>query len=1290
MAEVTGDLGGQPIQLNNAATEATLKQLLAAMTTIANNTGKDKAAQAKSQKELEAELKKLAAAAKKQEVAQTKNTDATEDNTDAKKKDTQEQKKKLEADKKAIKAQQEYIAELNGLKGAMSGLGSSVASLATGMTGMLSSLANLGDSLSSTAAVFGQIPVVGGVLSSMFGAVAGAAEKTYEAFKKSASVGANFGGSMTEMMDSATSAGLTFDQFSGIIARTGKDLALLGGDSEAGARRLASLGKQIKGTTLAADLNRLGYSTEAINESMVTYAGQLAKTGALKGMSDAQLVAHTGAYLKDLDTLTKLTGQSKKELEDQRAARMNDAQFRKTLSKLDAESQKNLHNLMDSIPKEHQEGMKEIIATGTATSEAGKAALAFLPESSKAMMGLNQQIRNTGKVGAQDQRAISDAYQREATKVSKTGLADNLADYGNAAQQKFYIGLAEAAGRSKSYGQIQDEQQKAAAERAAKEKELKDKQLSPADMEAYKNKIAETSNEFTKFLANSGMLDIMMEAFRTLVDIVELVVVPAFQFVVDHFGTIATVVGVTYAAFLGLKAVILAAQVKLALQTLAAGANTVATTGATVAMGKAGIAASIMSLPFIKITLVVGLLVGAFLLVKKIFTELYNAGWDLGTIFEAIGDSFKSVLLTIQEGFLGLLDKLTFGDANKKIKEAQKGIEVERQALKEKEKARDAQREANKSARAAEKAKEELETVSGRKAARAKEKEAEASDAVSKAKEKETEAAKASTSVPGVNLSSPQAMYDSMVKRQQGGTAGAANPPGATTTAPVTSAATPPPINQDQAKNMELIKAALQKQGITDPKYIAATLGNVMKETGGKSQSENLNYGKTDNTRIRSIFGKRAAGKSDAELDAIKKDPQQMGEMMYGKDTKIGLQMGNNEPGDGFKYRGRGFIQLTGKGNYSAASKAIYGDDRLVVNPDMVNDPAVAADVSAWYMKKGQAGMAKKMGIDTANMTQADANVLATSQIAGTDVRKAGGYLGGEVLSKVNAYAGQMAGIAGTPAQTVATTSLTTPAVDSNLANNYAWSVFSGKQDPSSVPESYRSAVNSILKSPPVHWAQAAGKAPATTTVAGTPSTAQTVATTSLTTPAVDSNLANNYAWSVFSGKQDPSSVPERYRGMVNDILKKPPTHWAQAAGKAPTATALVQSKPLSGVAENMALYGQQAPNFSAVQASMSLPSNIPNTAAVQTAVTPAAAGATTQQAEAARAAAAATDPRRSDRPQTAVAGARQETPESLLASLNTKMDQLIAINRSLKDTNERQLSVQKGIAQSGDLYAAA
>ena len=220
-----------------------------------------------------------------------------------------------------------------------------------------------------------------------------------------------------------------------------------------------------------------------------------------------------------------------------------------------------------------------------------------------------------------------------------------------------------------------------------------------------------------------------------------------------------------------------------------------------------------------------------------------------------------------------------------------------------------------------------------------------------------------------------------------------------------------PPISQDVQKNLDLVKASLQKQGITDPKMIAATIGNVMKETGGKVTEENLNYGKTSNERIRSIFGARASGKTDAELDEIKKDPSKMGEMMYGSTTKIGQQMGNTEPGDGFKYRGRGFVQLTGKNNYAAASKAIYGDDRLVKNPDMVNDPQVAADVSAWFMKRGQGGMAKKLGIDTANMSQEQANQLATSVVAGRAIKRGeGGYLGGEVMAKVDKYAAQYAG----------------------------------------------------------------------------------------------------------------------------------------------------------------------------------------------------------------------------------------------------------------------------------------
>jgi len=205
--------------------------------------------------------------------------------------------------------------------------------------------------------------------------------------------------------------------------------------------------------------------------------------------------------------------------------------------------------------------------------------------------------------------------------------------------------------------------------------------------------------------------------------------------------------------------------------------------------------------------------------------------------------------------------------------------------------------------------------------------------------------------------------------------------------------------------NMQLIEAALKRRGLSDPTYIKSVQANVMKESGGKPIAENLNYGSTSNERIRKIFGSRAARYSDAQLDQIKKSDQMMGELMYGYETDVGRRMGNTQPGDGFLYRGRGFIQLSGKSNYAAASRDIYGDDRLVKNPDLLLDPTVAAESTAWYMQQGRARMAKTLGIGTENLSQEQSDLLATSQIAGGDIRKKGA-IGQEIISKVASYSG--------------------------------------------------------------------------------------------------------------------------------------------------------------------------------------------------------------------------------------------------------------------------------------------
>jgi putative chitinase len=62
-------------------------------------------------------------------------------------------------------------------------------------------------------------------------------------------------------------------------------------------------------------------------------------------------------------------------------------------------------------------------------------------------------------------------------------------------------------------------------------------------------------------------------------------------------------------------------------------------------------------------------------------------------------------------------------------------------------------------------------------------------------------------------------------------------------------------------------------------------------------------------------------------------------------------QLGNKVKGDGELFKGRGFIQLTGRDNYTRASQQIFGDDRLVKNPDLASRLDVGAEIALWFWK---------------------------------------------------------------------------------------------------------------------------------------------------------------------------------------------------------------------------------------------------------------------------------------------------------------------------------------------------
>lgn len=158
------------------------------------------------------------------------------------------------------------------------------------------------------------------------------------------------------------------------------------------------------------------------------------------------------------------------------------------------------------------------------------------------------------------------------------------------------------------------------------------------------------------------------------------------------------------------------------------------------------------------------------------------------------------------------------------------------------------------------------------------------------------------------------------------------------------------PANANQVMNA-LLTAAKATGIASNPTTLAMFLAQMYHESGGfRSLQENLNY-KTD-TLMK--ISKRAMNAGRAAVDqVVKAGPVAIAEFMYGG------RMGNDEPGDGWKYRGRGPTQLTGKDNYRAVSKALGID--LLNNPDLVADPTVGARVATWFWqtrvgKKGDSG----------------------------------------------------------------------------------------------------------------------------------------------------------------------------------------------------------------------------------------------------------------------------------------------------------------------------------------------
>ncbi|WP_421722947.1 glycoside hydrolase family 19 protein [Bauldia sp.] len=131
-------------------------------------------------------------------------------------------------------------------------------------------------------------------------------------------------------------------------------------------------------------------------------------------------------------------------------------------------------------------------------------------------------------------------------------------------------------------------------------------------------------------------------------------------------------------------------------------------------------------------------------------------------------------------------------------------------------------------------------------------------------------------------------------------------------------------LSQGQVDGMNAILSEWDARGLTDLRHLAYMLATAFHETARKMQPINEYGGAAYFRRMYDIRGSR---------------------------PHVARSLGNTVPGDGVKFHGRGYVQLTGRANYRKASQKLGVD--FIADPDRVMEPRLAATIMFVGMEEG-------------------------------------------------------------------------------------------------------------------------------------------------------------------------------------------------------------------------------------------------------------------------------------------------------------------------------------------------
>lgn len=346
MADVTGTLGDQPIQLNNAATEITLRALLDAVRGTGTATQNSIRALAKGSN-LDPDL------INKQNM------------------------------------QTSLLTEVSGSLGrTFNQVGMAAGFTAAILTTAAQGLRTLANNTGQPSDLFGtmsqMLPGIFGSAAQLGQQILKISESWLATYRTISDTGVNFNGSLSEMRLSASNMLMPLEKFAQVVQNNSRALASMGPTANDGTRAWVNATQALVKSDAGSRLMALGYKAEDLGEAMLSYITMTGGRTQQEMKNTSALTKSTEAYLSNLDALAQITGVSRKQQEDEMKKVALNAAFQRKMQTLDVEERNKMMSALAAATATGIEGAGEAVMTEflgfPPILEGAKNLAGFLPE----------------------------------------------------------------------------------------------------------------------------------------------------------------------------------------------------------------------------------------------------------------------------------------------------------------------------------------------------------------------------------------------------------------------------------------------------------------------------------------------------------------------------------------------------------------------------------------------------------------------------------------------------------------------------------------------------------------------------------------------------------------------------------------------------------------------------------------------------------------------------------------------------------------------------------------------